>query len=125
MIFSSKENDFMIKATNGVLGNLDLSKYQSLGPDYIRGVIKSNINRLSSSNFLHSDFIYILKYYQIHEMIFDNINHNETDGIIGIHWYAGHPEMGKFQNKLLPSNYTKYENVITNGIKKLMKKVEN
>lgn len=47
-------------------------------------------------------------------VIFNNNNMSYIKKInIGLHWYGGHPESGKWENILTFNNYEKYNNIIS------------
>jgi hypothetical protein len=43
-----------------------------------------------------------------------------VENTIGIHWYAGFPKAGEFQNAITQNTYTNYDNILTHFIRQLL-----
>lgn len=52
---------------------------------------------------------------------FDDRSHLFTENTIGVHWYAGQPESQKHNILITEENFSTFNNVITNIIKKIYK----
>lgn len=106
---------FMMGSKNNVEYKkvLDLAKvsfnckdYQSLGPNVI--------NRLKITAFnMDMSVVYPYNANEIDKIYQHKEKGKITDKTIGLHWYAGYPESGKYMNLLNENNYKIFDTVVS------------
>jgi len=117
-LMSSPGNEFYKYINDKAYLNLNLQDYQSTGGTLLNtnfpslASIKNKFNSLNLAN-LKMDVIYPMPDYLVRYIFYNNHHHYITSDTIGIHWYAGHPLAGQFENILTEDNFYQYDNVIT------------
>ena len=73
------------------------------------------------SSFLYNipmEVVYpVLPFDRIWDIPAKDVLQDIKDRTIGVHWYAGYPKSGAFQNKLNEATYKEYDNIITYFLK--------
>lgn len=122
-IMSQKGNSFIQLLQGDILTHLNLERYQSIGPEYVKRMIKNNANLVSSKNFLTPNCVYKVLYDELDLLVKENITYTDQQGVIGFHWYAGSPKMTHISKHLTETNYNLKKTTLTTAICKLMKSV--
>lgn len=106
-------NYFLAKAKE----QLKIESYQCIGPDLVNKTCRSieavrakfpnaTIINMSLDTVYAYDCTRLAKIYNSNSMDYF------TDNSIGLHWYGGWKEAGKYINELTPFNYKNYDNVL-------------
>ena len=103
---SSPENPFFIHLANACSQHLDVNKYQSIGVNMIKELYP-DVNDILSKYHGAINFavlphqVYLPLEYNQTDIIFeDGSDYDFPNYTIGVHWFNGHPNAKKFQNKL-------------------------
>lgn len=114
-LMSSPNNDFYRFVLQQAYSRLDLKNYQSIGSL----ILNAHFQSIQSARFrfrhLHIANIDLASVYPLNELNIPLIYHTNdlsavTGETIGIHWYAGHPEAGIWENAVTESSYKNYDN---------------
>lgn len=112
--------------------NLNLKDYQSMGPIILDNSFPSvdSIEEAFPSLNVHNIKMEVV--YPVHDnpprdrwaaSMYHSDDMSAIAGdTIGLHWYAGHPDAGEWENKLTESNFHKFNNTLTRVIGKVFGK---
>ena len=98
-LLSSRSNPYFARILNNARSNYKPNEYQSMG---VRAINNSfpNINVINNTGVsaynIPMDVVYPYDASNIIKLLNTNDSSNITPNTIGIHWYAGHPQMGAF-----------------------------
>ncbi len=124
-LMSSPDNEFYKFIYEKSHISFDLQEYQSIGYNLLNeqfpdlASIKNKCNNINLAN-LKLDVVYPLDHNRIPYIYYGNHTNYITTDTIGIHWYGGHPEAGKFENLLTENNFYAYDNVISKIIAEII-----
>jgi len=122
-LMAMSNNPYFKRLLEGARKVLNINEYQTIGSPYYGTVINdSNISNSDIFN-LNIDMVYPSRalpgmwegptqYY---------VNHIHQ-GVIGWHWYGGHPISGRYQNLITEETYNRYDNIICWLIGKVLRK---
>jgi len=110
-LLGARHNPYYTKLFAGVRNTMNVEAYQSCGSPYYRkminisdpGIHNLDINIVYPSRAIPGMWKEPTRDYV--KQIWSNC--------IGWHWYGGHPWSGDLQNRILHDTYTKFDNVIT------------
>lgn len=125
-LMSSVNNPFFRKIYHKSHSNLYLKNYQSIGSILLTtnysslDIVKNSFEKLNPIN-LEMDVVYPLIHRQVNQIFKSQANYY-TDKSIGIHWYAGHPIAGNFENTVTQENFNQYQGTFFRLIKELIHK---
>jgi hypothetical protein len=126
-LMSSENNSFFRKLSELAQANYDKTVYQCIGSKLIdynyhsRVRIRKAFGKETAVCFIDPASVYTLQEAQI-PMFFTPPNDEllsliDSLGIIGFHWYAGHPLSQEFESRLDESNVDQFDNFLTAIIK--------
>jgi len=125
-LMSAPNNQFYRFIYEKAVSGLDLQEYQSIGYNLLNTqfpdleTIRNAFDAVKLGN-LKMEVVYPLNHNHIPLIFTGNYFHLiDTDNSIGIHWYGGHPDAGRFENCVNENNYNTYDNVISQIIAKVI-----
>lgn len=123
-LLSSPNNDFYKYIYNQSYLRLNLKSYQSIGSLILNDrfqTIQSIKNMFSHMNIanINTDAVYPLNELNITSIYNSNDLSCLTDYTTGIHWYAGHPDAGQWENSITENNFKSFDT----GLSKIIGKV--
>lgn len=128
-LMSAGNNPFYRKISAMAKEAYNKTQYQCIGSllidhNYHSQVkIRKEFGREMNVYFIESKCVYSLQEESIPIFFLETVNNVEhlidTPGIIGFHWYAGHPLAQEFESNFDKSNIDNYNNFLTTAIKTL------
>lgn len=111
---------------NKSLTLIHMSNYQSIGSSMLKSMFGGNFNCVRLM-FPQADFhnlpenvVYPMKFSESH-LIFEDVKLERIEeATIGVHWFAGEPLSGKYQNLMDDQTYTEYKNTMAVLLQKVL-----
>ncbi|MGD8401516.1 MAG: glycosyltransferase [Bacillota bacterium] len=120
-LMSAARNEFFKFVNQEAQHCLDLTNYQSIGSAVLNrhfpnmAEVKMRFPGLKEVN-ISLETVYPLNGVYIPYIFHTGYLQYLTDKTIGLHWYAGHPAAGEFENILNEHNFFTYSSILTNVI---------
>lgn len=124
-LMSSSNNIFFKSVHNIAASHFNSWEYQGIGCAIFNNNFKTtNIikEKLPTCNpiFLNEICVYDIGCDSITKFFLENVPCPINDGIIGFHWYAGHPLAQQYDTIITKDNYKTLNNTISNIIQKII-----
>ncbi|HYH03953.1 MAG TPA: hypothetical protein VEC37_12680 [Bacillota bacterium] len=122
-LLGAPENRYYQFIFKQIASFINLGNYQSIGSSipntYFPSItsIRERFPDLHLAN-LPMDVVYPIDYTMVPYLFHTGYLHYLSEACIGLHWFAGHPEAGVFENLLNEHTIINYDNIISLVIRK-------
>jgi len=129
-LMSSPGNAFYNYIFTNSLSFLDPKEYQSIGYQLLKKqfpdpqLIEEKFTNLKIIN-LALEVVYPLNHNMIYSIFYSNNLNYLTPNTLGLHWYAGHIEAGRFENLINEKNHSQFNNILSYLIAKIVNYGQN
>ncbi len=124
-LLSSVNNQYYQFVNSKSFGMLKKGDYQSIGSGILNyyfpdmALIQKRFPALNIGN-ISADVVYPISYTMVPHIFHTPYMNYLTECSIGLHWFAGHPEAGKFENLIDENTHVGYNNIISQLIRQVI-----